>query len=97
MIDHRGTPSSRPTSFKHSLAKTRASNDTTWPTFEPAPLLALAVEEACVGLPGGSVWPPAARSLSLPAAGTPDIARRSAAIHAFGDFRGTDAISQSKL
>jgi len=53
VIDHRGTPSSCPTSFKHSLANTRASDDT-WPRFEPASLpvvIALAVVEASVGLP----------------------------------------------
>jgi len=54
VIDHRGTPSSHPTSFKHSLANTRASNDTTWPRFEPAPLpvlIVLAAVDAWVGLP----------------------------------------------
>jgi len=89
VIDHRGTPSSRPTSFKHSLANTRSSNDK-WYRFEPASVpvvIVLAVAEACVGLPLWLIWAPATRFFSLPAAGLQDVARLSAAIHQFGEFR----------
>ena len=34
--DHHGTPSSRPTSFRHSCASARASSDTRWPRLEPS-------------------------------------------------------------
>jgi hypothetical protein len=82
--NHRGTPSSRPTPFKHSLASSLASNDTTL----PGPGLLLL---------GSWVRFVAAASISFSfSAGTPDkTAKRSAEIQALGAFRGTDAISQS--
>jgi hypothetical protein len=77
---HRGTPSSRPTSFKHSLASSRASSDKRLPS--PFPYTWRSLRWVCTF--AGSL--PACR---------PGATRRSAEIHAFGAFRGMDAISQS--
>jgi len=77
---HRGTPRSRPTSFKHSLASSRASSDKRLPS--PFPYTWRPLRWVCTF------------SGSLPA-WLPGATRRSAVVHAFGAFRGMDVISQS--